>query len=76
MKNMRIFYLKNFPFLVVKFSIYLNRRVFVMRIIGYYRVFEREQRPASYFMHEQNDMNLHIAHMLEGTFSLGIAQIK
>ena len=30
MKNIRIFYLKNFHFLVVKFSIYLNRRVFVM----------------------------------------------
>ena len=31
MKNIRIFYLKIFPFLVVKFSIYLNRRVFVMK---------------------------------------------
>ena len=30
MKNIRMFYLKIFPFLVVKFSIYLNRRVFVM----------------------------------------------
>ena len=30
MKNIRIFYLKNCHFLVVKFSIYLNRRVFVM----------------------------------------------
>ena len=30
MKNIRIFYLKIFLFLVVKFSIYLNRRVFVM----------------------------------------------
>ena len=30
MKNIRIFYLKIFPFLVVKVSIYLNRRVFVM----------------------------------------------
>ena len=29
MKN-RVFYLKNFGFLEVKFSIYLNRRVFVM----------------------------------------------
>ena len=27
MKNIRIFYMKIFPFLVVKFSIYLNRRV-------------------------------------------------
>ena len=30
MKNIRIFYLKIFPVLVVKFSIYLNRNVFVM----------------------------------------------
>ena len=30
MKNIRIFYMKIFPFLVVKFSIYLNRHVFVM----------------------------------------------
>ena len=33
MKNIRIFYLKIFIFLVVKFSIYLNRHVFVMIII-------------------------------------------
>ena len=30
MKNIRFFYLNNCHFLVVKFSIYLNRRVFVM----------------------------------------------
>ena len=31
MKNIRVFfYLKTFQFLEVKFSIYLNRRVFVM----------------------------------------------
>ena len=30
--NIRIFYLKIFLFLVVKFSIYLNRRVFVMKV--------------------------------------------
>ena len=30
MKNIRIFYLKIFSFLVVKFSVYLNRHVFVM----------------------------------------------
>ena len=30
MKNIRIFYLKFFNFLVEKFSIYLNRHVFVM----------------------------------------------
>ena len=32
MKNIRIFYLKNCHFLVVKFSVYLNRRVFVMKL--------------------------------------------
>ena len=30
MKNIRFFYLKNCHVLVVKFSIYLNRRVFAM----------------------------------------------
>ena len=30
MKNIRFFLSENFPFLVVKFSVYLNRRVFVM----------------------------------------------
>ena len=30
MKNIRIFYLKICHFLVIKFSVYLNRRVFVM----------------------------------------------
>ena len=30
MKNIRIFLSENFPILVVKFSIYLNRRAFVM----------------------------------------------
>ena len=30
MKNIRFFLAENFHFLVVKFSVYLNRRVFVM----------------------------------------------
>ena len=30
MRNIRIFYLKNCHFLVIKFSVYFNRRVFVM----------------------------------------------
>ena len=33
MKNIRVFLSENFPFLEVKFSIYLNRRVFVMNNI-------------------------------------------
>ena len=39
MKNIRDFYLKNFSFLEVKFSIYLNRRIFVMK--------ERKRRNAN-----------------------------
>ena len=35
MKNIRFFYVKNCHFLVVKFSVYLNRRVFVMGKIKY-----------------------------------------
>ena len=31
-KNIRIFLSENFPFLAVKFPIYFNRRVFVMKI--------------------------------------------
>ena len=30
MKNIRIFLSENFGFLAVKFSVYLNRRIFVM----------------------------------------------
>ena len=30
MKNKRFFLSENFPFLLVKFSIYLNRNVFIM----------------------------------------------
>ena len=32
MKNIRMFYLKICHFLVVKFSVYLNRHVFVMHV--------------------------------------------
>ena len=35
MKNIRVFLTENFQFLEVKFSIYLNRRVFVMLYIMY-----------------------------------------
>ena len=37
MKNIRVFYLKIFSFLEVKFSIYLTRRVFVMHTGKKYR---------------------------------------
>ena len=36
MKNVRIFLSEYFQFLVVKFSIYLNRRVFVMQVIAFF----------------------------------------
>ena len=32
MKYIRIFLSENFPFLLVKFSIYLNRHVFVIKV--------------------------------------------
>ena len=35
MKYIRVFLSENFQFLEVKFSIYLNRRVFVMRVRGH-----------------------------------------
>ena len=35
MKNIRIFLSENFQFLVEKFSVYLNRRVFVMNGFTY-----------------------------------------
>ena len=38
MKNFRIFLSENFHFLVVKFSVYLNRRVFVMDWVALYNV--------------------------------------
>ena len=35
MKNIRFFLSENFHFLVAKFSIYLNRRVFVMILLAW-----------------------------------------
>ena len=35
MKNIRFFF-ENFNFLVVKFSLYLNRRVFVMDVFSFF----------------------------------------
>ena len=40
MKNIRFFYLKNFMFLVVKLSVYLNRHVFVIYRGSFELVFE------------------------------------
>ena len=41
MKNIRIFYPKNCHFLVVKFSMYLNRRVLVMPYVLLLRIGDR-----------------------------------
>ena len=41
MKNIRVFLSENFPSLVVKFSIYLNRRVFVM---FYFRFSQKKKK--------------------------------
>ena len=46
MKNIRIFYLKIFIFWVVKFSIYLNRHVFVMW--NAYKIVEETRRAHSH----------------------------
>ena len=35
MKSIRVFLSENFQFLVVKFSIYLNRRVFVITVMPF-----------------------------------------
>ena len=34
-----------------------------------------EQRPELYFAYAQDDLNLHILHMLEGTVSHGVAHL-
>ena len=44
MKNIRVFYLKILNFLVVKFSIHLNRRVFVMDQLTDVSTYVSEQR--------------------------------
>ena len=42
MKNIRIFNLKILQFLLVKFSVYLNRRVFVMSMQEISKVFHKK----------------------------------
>ena len=43
MKNIGVFYLKSLGFLEVKFSIYLNRRVFVMLVVVFIiAIFQRD----------------------------------
>ena len=61
MNNIRIFYLKNCHFLVVKFSVYLDRRVFVMRsdqclaIKRYPKLSTKTQRKKRALMHFADD---------------------
>ena len=40
MKNMRVFSSENFQFLEMKFSVYLNRRVFVMKALPHLNVYQ------------------------------------
>ena len=45
MKNIRIIYLKIFIFLIIKFSVYFNRRVFIMvRLNNKYSKTERKRK--------------------------------
>ena len=51
MKNISVFHLKIFSFLEVKFTIYLNRRVFVMEVpkyldnVTFYSTFSNTVKP-------------------------------
>ena len=69
MKNIRVFLTENFQFLEVKFSIYLNRRVFVM--VRKFKVAKDVKfRPAENECTDaQSDLIFLWAHTLEGTFS-------
>ena len=60
MKNIRIFYLEFFPFLVVKFSIYLNRRVFVMikRKSKHTKIQTKERQSNKFPLLQQEDHNV------------------
>ena len=44
--------------------------LYAKRIIGYYKIFNGEQRPGWYFAHSQDDLNLRILRTFEGMFSL------
>ena len=60
MKNIRVFLSENFQFLMVKFSIYLNRRVFVMLYLTIRNSHSKDS--------DQADLNLCWARMSEVTF--------
>ena len=63
MKNIRLFLSENFHFLVVKFSVYLNRRVFVMcRIYSTYldrQAWENNVDPDKLPQNAATDQDLH-----------------
>ena len=63
MKNIRIFLSENFPFLVVKCSIYLNRRVFVMNIPSSRYDLNNFERDHPWFSH-----GLHVYWKFEGIY--------
>ena len=59
MKNIRIFLSENFRFLAVKFSVYLNRRVFVMAVRNHVCRHMWTARPKSTCISMQSDHGLH-----------------
>ena len=67
MKNIRFFLSDNFPFLIVKFSIYLNRRVYVMLTIC------KSGEPVYVFL--ASDLDLHrLPITISGVFKAKISQ--
>ena len=54
-------------------AVWSGPSLFAYRIIGYYGMYW-EQRPR-YFVRVQNDLYLHILHVLEDTFSLDVVHV-
>ena len=54
MKNIRIFLPENFHVLVVKFSVYLNRHVFVMYSLSAEQICSRRHSKFSLFFFREN----------------------
>ena len=86
-KKISEFLSENFQFLVLKFSIYFNRRGLVMSLIRTFTVCYKnhrilhecmngEQRTASYLAQAQDDLNLRIFACSGGHFSLDVVHIS
>ena len=70
MKNIRAFYLKIFSFLEMKFSIYLNRHVFVMYILC--QTFDKAPHRRLLYYGICNDILLSISVWLSGRTQRGL----